>query len=132
MNKGWSRRNKFWSAVAYLAAGLSVVALGVYVAFYPPKHGVSDRVIKLALITALVFGMLVKAYWRHRRLVKLWLVLVVMLLAHISILGFPLKLFRENWSILGTTIATTSELMLLMALMYWILGVAPDTRTSGT
>ena len=129
MSKGRSRRNEFWSAVAYLVIALSIVALCIYVAFYPPRHEISGRLIKLALMTSLVFGMLVKAYWKHRRSLKLWLTLIGILLVHISVLGFPMKLFKENWSIAATTMVFTGELMLVAALMYRILGVIPDTGT---
>ena len=126
MSKGPSKRNEFWSAVAYLVAGFSVVGVCIYVALYPPRHEISGRIVKLSLITSFVFGMLVKAYWKHRKSLRLWLALFGILLVHISILGFPLHLFKENWSIPATTIVFTGESMLVVAMMYWILGVIPD------
>ena len=114
----------------YVLTGLSVVGVAIYLGFYQTQIHPSRSLIELTFATSVVFGMLVRAYWKFRRSAKLWLILFVALLAHVSILGFPLNLYSHSWPLLAKTVMFSGEVMLLMILMYWICGFIPDARAS--
>lgn len=116
-------------SILYLLIGLAVLCLGAYLGLHPPKRQISSKWIELAIMTAMVFGFMVKVYWGYRHNAKVWLTLSLILLLHISV--FSLFLVHYDWhlSFLAKVALPTGEWALLAILMYWILGVIPYSKS---
>jgi peptidoglycan/LPS O-acetylase OafA/YrhL len=124
-----SLKNTLGSLLIYVLAGLSLVGLAIYVGFYHPDYQIAWKWVEFTVITAIVFGVLVQAYWGHRRSVKLWSALLLILILHTLTFSILQRWYEETWPLLAKTAIFTGETMLLILVLHVVLGVIPYSTT---
>jgi hypothetical protein len=110
----------------YVLIGLLVlVAIGMYVVYVPENKEPDRKWTEFALYSSFLFIFLAKFYWRIRRHVKLWLVLLAALVLHVSAY-VPLLARIKNWPPITDPVLMTVEAVLIVIALRLILGVLPD------
>jgi hypothetical protein len=87
------RSDLFW----YVLTGLlALFAIGIYVVYVPEGKGPDRKWTEFVFYSSMLFVMLAKIYWRIRRQLKLWLVMLEALVLHVSVY-VPLLARIKNW-----------------------------------
>jgi hypothetical protein len=76
-------KRRFSDMFIYIVVGLLVVLLCVLLSSYAPNLKLPDKWLNLGLLTAAVFGYLLKAYWRSLKLARFWIVYSALLGTHL-------------------------------------------------
>lgn len=120
-------RNQYIDLLLYTSIGLLVVLAALLSPTHvPPKFKIiEDKWGDLVVGTGLVFGFLARAYWHHRRSIKLWALLGFLFLLHLIVFRWVLPSI-EHWSLVGRVAVFTGELMFLCSIVYWILRIPPE------
>ena len=116
------RSDLFW----YVLTGLLVLfAIGIYVVYVPEGKGPDRKWTEFVFYSSMLFVMLAKIYWRIRRQLKLWLVMLAALVLHVSVY-VPLLARINNWPPITDPVLMTVEAVLIIIALKLILGVLPD------
>lgn len=116
------RSDFFW----YVVIGLLVVfAIGAYVVYVPEGARPSRKWAEFALYTCFMFIFLAKFYWRIRRRLKLWLIMLAASVVHVSVF-VPLLYRIENWASVAYLLLLPVEIMIIAIVVKLALGVMPD------
>ena len=105
----------------YVTVGLVLVYIGAVVSPPSPK---GRKAIELALTSLVLFGYIVKFYWRHRPSTKLWFLLIAVLVAH-SLLCFAVYATLEQIPLVVCFAGVVAEFLVIETCIYLTVGIAP-------
>jgi len=113
----------FW----YVVIGLLVLlGIAAWVVYGPEHEWISKQWTWFLYFTVALFGLLVKMYWKVRKLGKFWAVLLLLLV--VQVLGYALLLKYIPRAFLYLLFMPI-EAMLIALIIKLVLNVMPDTKT---
>jgi hypothetical protein len=108
----------FWYV---LIAVCLVIALVMWASSSPVRFDNRyDGWAQLAILTAGVFGYLLKWGWHYRKRARFWQLCAVLFLGHCAV--FVTVLSHGRWHVLILAVVGSLEVMALAALISWIMG----------
>jgi hypothetical protein len=117
-----NRSDFFW----YVLIGLlTLVAIGVFVVYVPENRRPSRKWAEFAFYSSLLFIFFAKFYWRVRRHLKFWLVMVAALMLHLLVY-VPLLSRIDHWPSIAYLLLMPIEGMAITLVLRVIVGVLPD------
>jgi hypothetical protein len=110
----------------YVAISLLVLfAIGIFVVYVPESRRPDRKWAEFAFYSSLLFIVLAKLYWRIRKRLKLWLIMLGTLMLHLSVY-VPLLSRIDHWPSIAYLLLMPIEAMLIVIVVKLKLGVLPD------
>ena len=116
------RASSPWRWLWYVLIGVCLaIAVFIWASLSPEKYdNTYDRWIQFAILTASVFGYLLKWGWHYAKQVKLWVTYMIALTAHGAVLG---TLFSYgSWPVVVVAVVGSIEIMTIAFLVAWLMG----------
>ena len=116
------KNDLFW----YTLVGISIVLVLTLLAFYSPQKWTHqyDNWIEFVLLTVVIFGYLLKWYWRSIKSQKFWVLYSILLLTHCLLFGSVFE-HLARVPVIWFGVVAALEGSVLIGVVSWLLQRGP-------